>query len=207
VSSYSLRTFSSNLAVFTEALCYMDWIAAQYNLRLPPGYAAPQSCLLSTGSKEDVNNIDCLSYNLRIEELTGSPQPCDFSYQTQCQLHTFDDGLKPAKSENFFTCLTSSNKTAVCANNCPGVDANAVVVNGLGVVVPVATATSIATAGGLLQPTLGAGSILAMFGLGNLAMGGNRAACPAGLCRARLIGGCCPFTTVRGRNVCPTFCN
>ncbi len=207
--SYSFRMFSSNPAVFTDALCYMDWIAAQYNLRLPPGYAAPQSCLQSSRSKQDVNKIDCLSYNLMLQDLTGSPQPCDFSKLTQCKLEAFDERLKPAKSENFYICHTSSNKKAICANNCPGVDANAVVVGGEAALLSVAAAASVAGAGGpgLIQPALGAGSILAMFGLGNMAMGGNRAACPAGLCRTRLTGGCCPFTSVRGRNVCPSSCN
>jgi hypothetical protein len=186
----------------------MDWIAAQYNLRLPADYAAPQSCLLSTGSKEDANKTDCLSYNLRIEELTGSPQPCDFSAQNQCKLQAADDKLKPAQGENFFICLTSSNKTAICANNCPGVDANAIIVGGEAALLSVAAASSVAAAGGpgLMGPALGAGSILAMFGMGNMAMGGNRAACPAGQCRAR-SGRCCSFTAVGGRNVCPNFCN
>jgi hypothetical protein len=145
---------------------------------------------------------------MNLFQMSNSPEPCDFSVQKRCKLHTYNEQLKPAKYENFFTCQTSSNVTAVCANNCPGVDPNAVVVGGEGALLSIAAAASVAAAGpGLMGPALGAGSILAMFGLGTMAMGGNRAACPPGQCRARIGGGCCPFVNLRGRNACPSSCN
>jgi hypothetical protein len=40
----SQKLYSGNPSVFTDAQCYMDWIAAQYGLILPEGYTVPSSC-------------------------------------------------------------------------------------------------------------------------------------------------------------------
>jgi hypothetical protein len=71
-----------------------------------------------------------------------------------------------------FECKNSNGKDAVCANNCPGTDPNAVVMG----------RTAMVLAGNLLGPTLGAGSILAAIGLGMVAIPGRRVACQPDQC-------------------------
>jgi hypothetical protein len=207
-ASYVFTPFSSNPAVFTDALCYMDWVAAQYNLSLPAGYNAPQSCLQSSGNKEDANNANCLSRNIRLNETSNVATPCDFSQQKTCRLFAYNLKFQPATTKNFFFCKNIANDTAACANNCPGVDSNAVVVGGEAVLISVtASATVPVAAPSLLGPALGAGSILAMLGLGRVTMDGNRAACPPGQCRARLTRSCCRLVDFRGQQVCPFSCS
>ncbi len=209
--SYRFTPFSSNPAVFTDAQCYMDWIAAQYNLSLPADYTVPQSCLQSSGRQNDVNNVNCLSHKFKLHQLSNlKVEACNFTVQRKCKLFAYDFSLKPATNENFFTCRTVSNQTGICANNCPGVDPNSVVVGGEAALLSVAASASIAVAGpNLVGPVLGAGSIMAMLGLGNIAMVGNTrmGSCPQGQCRARLTGRCCLLVTFRGQRVCPSFCN
>ena len=50
-----------NPAVITDASCYMDWIAEQYDLTLPAhiSYKYKQSCHQSTGDINDVNKKVC----------------------------------------------------------------------------------------------------------------------------------------------------
>ena len=49
----------SNPAVVTDATCYMDWIAEQYQLRLENTYESKESCSKSSGNKEDINKEVC----------------------------------------------------------------------------------------------------------------------------------------------------
>ena len=58
-----------------------------------------------------------------------------------------------------FYCKNINGKDAVCANNCPGTDPNAVVVGGTALVLAPAVATvgTAVAAGNLLGPMLGAG--------------------------------------------------
>jgi hypothetical protein len=97
-------------------------------------------------------------------------------------------------------CKNSNGKDSVCANNCPGMDPNAVVVSETALVLAPAVATvgTAVVAGNLLGPMLGAGSILAAIGLGMVAMPGRRGACPPGQCRSRLTETCCPLVVVSG---------
>ena len=50
-----------NPAVITDASCYMDWIAEQYDLTLPShiSYKYKRSCHQSTGDINDVNEKVC----------------------------------------------------------------------------------------------------------------------------------------------------
>jgi hypothetical protein len=235
--SSRIAQFSSNPAVFTDAICYLDWIAAQYNLSLPASFEIPQYCSQSRGDKADFNNTSCLSreYTLPNSDcfqqegdkvgfgvvscLAGSrskyspatssnpPAPCNFSAEyPKCKLNAHDPDLRPANSYNFFTCLNENNQPALCANNCPGVDANAVVVGGLAITTSVTVGASIAAGPDLLGASLGAGSILAIAGLGGVAAR-NMTACPRGQCRARFMMRCCEPVLTNGRSVCPLFCN
>ena len=54
----------SNPVVVTDATCYMDWIAEQYNLRLEDDYESKESCSQSSGDKEDINKDVCRTSDL-----------------------------------------------------------------------------------------------------------------------------------------------
>ena len=54
---------SENSGVFTDARCFMDWIAGQYNMRMPSNYTEPDSCQKKirggvTAGIGDINDID-----------------------------------------------------------------------------------------------------------------------------------------------------
>ena len=195
--------YNGNPSVFTDARCYLDWIASQYNLTLPSDFSAPTSCNQPSGSQTDVGNTKCVSRTLFT--VLNETLPCDFSTST-CQLYAYNPNVKPATNSNFFYCNNTNGNPAVCANNCPGVDPNAVVVGGTALLLaPLAVATA-GAAPSLLGPALGAGSILAAMGLGGVSMNMRSNACPPGQCRARLAQRCCSLVSVSGQRICPSFC-
>jgi hypothetical protein len=199
--------YNSNPAVFTDARCYLDWIAAQYGLSLPATYSKPASCYESTGNKFAVNNTNCLARPLNLAQFAvpNLPEKCQFTpgQFDRCKLYAFDRTAKPAFNLNFYYCQTAKGYDAACANDCPGVDPNAVVVGGAAALFAIAAATS---GTNIVGPLLGAGVGVAGLGVGGMAMMRQRAACPAGQCRARAIGRCCPLVVINGRQVCPNFC-
>ena len=50
---------SKNPGVFTDARCYMHWIAAQYGLAMRQDYELPASCDDSSGRKDDIEKRIC----------------------------------------------------------------------------------------------------------------------------------------------------
>ena len=82
----------SNPSVVTDATCYMDWIAEQYNLRLESNYESKASCSQSSGDKEDINQEECS---------TANGDRCDWTqpgYET-CRLYA-EEGV----AKNVFQC-------------------------------------------------------------------------------------------------------
>ena len=208
LSDYSgLVDYSSNPAIITDVRCYMDWIAEQYGLRLPPGFTIPTSCWTPSGDRNSANNTQCLSRAIRFNETSNKPERCRFTPGfDKCCLFSYDPMAKPNFNLNFYYCLNVNNEMAACANDCPGVDPNAVVVGGEAALLSLAVAASVGP--DLLGPVLGAGVGLAGLGLGGVAM--NRrpglAACPAGQCRARFSRRCCNLLVNNGQQVCPLAC-
>ena len=45
--------------VATDAVCYMNWVAAQYGLELEQQYQTKDSCFASSGDKTDINKDVC----------------------------------------------------------------------------------------------------------------------------------------------------
>ena len=48
----------SNVAVATDATCYMDWIADQFNLKLEKEYERKTSCFTPSGDRKDIDRRD-----------------------------------------------------------------------------------------------------------------------------------------------------
>jgi hypothetical protein len=194
--------YSSNPDVFTDARCHLEWIAAQYDLSPPAGYSLPESCALTKGRETDVNSPTCLSRTIDLFSENYGVWPCKFTDKNPaCKLFAFNPNVRPTVNQNFFFCYNIKGDEAICANNCPGMDPNAVVVGGAAALFAVAAATS--TAPQLLGPALGAGSLLAGAGMLRMGMANS---CPRGQCRVRSSGKCCSLVQTNGRQVCPTFC-
>jgi hypothetical protein len=198
--------YSSNPAVFTDARCYMDWIAKQYGLSLPAGYSMPPYCALATGDKLAANNSNCLSRALYINEDFETPKRCNFtSDENKCTL------AERSGESQLTVCFNILNQLAICANDCPGVDPNAVVVGGVAALLPLASATSFSV-NSLLEPALGA--VVGVAGLGMGQMMGRRnnrtqapnLTCPPGQCWNQGRSRCCELVVLSGRNLCPLFC-
>ena len=185
--------YSSNPAVFTDARCYLDWIAAQYGLALPAGSTKPATCDKSTGDKTAQNNTNCLSKNI----YSVKPEKCVFT--SEFQKCSFNEYI------NSYSCLRKNNSIGNCANDCPGVDPNAVVVGGITALASLAAGASLVP--NLVSPALGAAVSLAGLGLGSYAMTRSRVGtCPAGQCRAQLDMQCCRVVVINGRQQCPLNC-
>jgi len=210
ISPTSVVMLSNNPTVFTDGSCYLDWIAAQYNLSLPADYTVPAHCSQSTGSKQDVNQTTCVSWPIITGTPYGNVSYCNFSYSSyhsQCRLYTYNPDDKPAISKNFYYCVNTEGQEAVCANNCRGVDPNAVVVGGTAALFSLAASVSVAVAGAdLLGSALGAGSLVAVLGVGSMAMNSTRTACAPPRCRASFSQQCCTLVVVNGRRACPVQC-
>jgi hypothetical protein len=177
----------------------MDWIAAQYDYILPEGYIIPSSCSQSSGSKHTTKKNSCRSRPFLSKY--GETSQCNFNDSvTECFLYKYSQ-LNPPTHSNFFYCENTKGSLALCANDCPGVDPNAVVVGGTELILAPLAAAIVAPS--LLGPALGASSILAAIGLGGLSM---RNACSPGQCRSLITQRCCRLVPVRGQLMCPSFC-
>ncbi len=115
--------YSSNPAVFMDARCYLDWIAAQYGLSLPPSYQVPASCSVSRGDLAAGNNINCLSRAIEVHATSNLTNRCQFmpGANDKCKLFAYDPNAKPAYNANFYYCINTNGDQAACANDCPGV--------------------------------------------------------------------------------------
>jgi hypothetical protein len=207
-----LIDYSSNPTVFTDARCYMDWISGQYGLNLPANYSKPASCSVASGDRFAVNNTSCLSWGLDAFEYFLTSTKCDFtSYpgHNKCRLYTDLTRNNPFFRHNFYYCLNEAGREAVCANDCPGVDPNAVVVEGELALTSLVAATALSVPG-LLEPALGVATAAGIMSLGQMAMHNNnrtRAVCPPGECRIQgSCGRCCPLVVVNRRSFCPLAC-
>ena len=88
----------SNPAVVTDATCYMDWIAEQYNLRLEDDYESKASCSQSSGDKEDINKDVCWTANGdRCDWTKTGP---DGEVFDSCRMFT-EEGI----AKNIFQCI------------------------------------------------------------------------------------------------------
>ena len=52
---------SANPGIFTDAYCYLPWIAATYGMKLPKGYTSKPSCGESKGRRDVINETRCFS--------------------------------------------------------------------------------------------------------------------------------------------------
>ena len=52
---------SANPGIFTDAYCYLPWIAATYGMKLPEGYTSKPSCGESKGRRDVINETRCFS--------------------------------------------------------------------------------------------------------------------------------------------------
>ena len=68
----NLITYSSeNPGIFTDAFCYLPWIAAMYGMKLPEGFKMKPSCSKSKGMRETIDEAVCLGQDA--ENLGRSP--------------------------------------------------------------------------------------------------------------------------------------
>ena len=51
---------SGNPGIFTDAYCYLPWIAAVYGMKLPKDYTSKPSCGESEGRRDVINEATCL---------------------------------------------------------------------------------------------------------------------------------------------------
>ena len=48
-----------NPLVFTDARCFMPWIASQYNMKLEKEYEDTENCKKGSGKRSNVNQDEC----------------------------------------------------------------------------------------------------------------------------------------------------
>ena len=166
-----------NPTVVTDATCFMDWIADQYHLTLPKEYTKKASCTLGRGDRMDFNKPVCktnLGTYCNFEFVDAEGEAWD-----SCRLLT-DEG-REGLAFNVNRCIDGNNDVANCANNCKGVDPNAII--GAGVA---AVATTGLTLVGFLGPALGIGGIGAVGAAGGALMT-RMDTCQFPLCRVGSI--------------------
>ena len=67
---------SENPGIFTDAFCYLAWIAASYGMRLGEGYTNSPSCSQTKGERENINQTNCMGRDTTSLEI----KECDFNY-------------------------------------------------------------------------------------------------------------------------------
>ena len=95
-------TYSSeNPGIFTDAYCYLQWLAEEYGLKLPDEHVWKVSCIRSRGNQRNIDQMTCYGQSVNISSnafgtgivTTGltsqSPiRQCDFKYTSEDE--TFD---------------------------------------------------------------------------------------------------------------------
>ena len=179
---------AENPGVFTNAFCYLPWIAAQYGKSMPADFRLPTSCFQSRGDKKDLNKAICRASGdyLRNESVNLATRfsYCDFSQTDdkgnawdRCRLYA-DEGF----AYNLYQCKDRHNKTLICANNCRGVDPNSILAGGLALIFT-SPFVNLGTLIPFIAPALG---LLAAGGAGGAAVaGGGSGSCPPRTCRVK----------------------
>ena len=62
----TIQYSSENPGVFTDAYCYLPWIAAMYGMKLPVNYTSKDSCGKTIGKKGNINLEDCVGQLVNI---------------------------------------------------------------------------------------------------------------------------------------------
>ena len=73
---------AENPGIFTDAYCYLPWIAETYGMSLADGYTRPSSCDQPQGDKRNIDLADCLGRYTQLGRYTENVEfeKCDFSY-------------------------------------------------------------------------------------------------------------------------------
>ena len=62
----AIQYSSENPGVFTDAYCYLPWIAAVYGMKLPESYTSKESCSKTIGNKNNINLEDCMGQDVEL---------------------------------------------------------------------------------------------------------------------------------------------
>ena len=65
---------SENPGIFTDAHCYLPWIAASYGMKLADGYRSSPSCAQTRGDKANINQSKCMGRDTKTLDI----KECDF---------------------------------------------------------------------------------------------------------------------------------
>ena len=85
--------------IFTDAYCYLPWIAATYGMKLPKHYTSKQSCGKSKGRRNAINEMTCLGQdaeNLNRGRCKDWQQSGKYPSEYECQQEILLHG-KPLK--------------------------------------------------------------------------------------------------------------
>ena len=215
---------SSNPGTFTDLLCYLPWLAAQYGMRTADSYLRPAYCDTSSGDRADLEQEVCRGQEAVVGRVVEdqSWDTCDFTFEgipsmegvaTRLPRMLYDRCIRYSRGTVFllsrtfqivppdllstygYLCANSKGVLLNCAANCRGVDPNAMVAAGIAVL----AASSIGAAG--LITTGGVG--LAMVGVGTATA---RMTCSFPFCQTRRSRQCCLLRMVGGRVRCPNTC-
>ena len=174
---FAVRLEGENPGVFSEASCYLPWIADSYGMELGNGLAT--GCRPASGDISDRNKTSCRAFNGDMCKFIGNPvfnnTIGDIMYDVVDESASgisFDRclfmGQGLTRVQMTYVCLTSNYSLSTCANNCLGVEASDIIAGGAALLA--ATATGGAVFPGLL-PVLGLGG-LGLAGAGIMAMMG-----------------------------------
>ena len=164
-----------NPAVATDATCFMDWVADQYNMELVNPNKKKSSCFNGKGDREDKDKKVCK---------TSAGTLCNFSaivdglIVDRCELFQPVEGI----ANNVNKCIDNNGAVANCPNNCIGVDPNSII--GAGV-----AAVTLSSLGALsvVGPLLGFGALgvgaVGAAGVGGAMLANSRSCGPPFMCR------------------------
>ena len=72
----AIQYSSENPGVFTDAYCYLPWIAAMYGMKLPEYYTSKESCGQAIGKKGNINLEDCVGQEVTPSYCSTGNQTC-----------------------------------------------------------------------------------------------------------------------------------
>ena len=101
--SQAIQYSSENPGVFTDAYCYLPWIAAMYGMKLPENYTTKESCGKEIGNKSNINLEDCMG-----QDVTLSFEECKVNKTCEDVTLSFEECKKECEDRERSTGLLTT---------------------------------------------------------------------------------------------------
>ena len=113
--------------VFTDAYCYLPWIAGEYGMKLPESYSPKDSCGQEIGLRENIEQVVCYGQDAEILN-RGRCLSCKLRNAYSVYICRYCSNFQNKYGIRFtFGLHDKEDNKMTCTNNCKREDPNSVI--------------------------------------------------------------------------------